>query len=507
MSKKNAGWASLLDFTVDKSDEKPIYWQIYTIICNAILERRIESGAPLPSTRSLADQLGVSRTSVVDAFEILAAEGYVETRHGSGTYVAQLSELNLVSAERPTIGAQDTAGRKGDSGRLQRLADIGRSANENALMTVPFASGLCTLDARTRDAWRRTSSKYSGSLGDTHRGYSSPLGSLRLREQIANYLRVSRGVSCEASQILVVSGTQQAMDIVIRTLLSTESKVWVEDPAYPSSKAALTAHGVTCVPVPIDGHGMIIKAGKALAPEADCAFVTPSHQFATGAIMSVPRRLELLAWAEKTGAWIVEDDYDSEYRFAGRPITALQGLDSRGSVIYIGTFSKVLLPGLRMGYLVAPPALVDAFCGCRALLDRHPPSSQQDILADFLAEGHFLSHIRRTRAYYQEALNAIVSVLQEELKGCLEIQKPDAGMQLSIALPDGVSDVALCAKLREHGIASRALSPMFEETANRRSAVLLGYSGFSIQELRKAARTTGKVIREKLQGDRSAQGR
>lgn len=503
MSKKNARWASLLDFKVDKSDEKPIYWQIYSTICNAILDRRVESGAPLPSTRSLAEQLGVSRTSVVDAFEILAAEGYVETRHGSGTYVAQLNELKLVSAGRPAGGVQDTAGRRGDFDRIQRLADIGRSANENALMTVPFASGLCTLDARTRDAWRRISSKHYASLGDTHRGYASPLGSWRLREQIANYLRVSRGVSCEASQILVVSGTQQAMDIVIRTLLGPESKVWVEDPAYPSSKAALNAHGVTCVPVPIDRNGMIIKAGKTLAPKADCAFVTPSHQFATGAIMSVPRRLELLAWAEKTGAWIVEDDYDSEYRFAGRPITALQGLDTRGSVIYIGTFSKVLLPGLRMGYLVAPPALVDAFCGCRALLDRHPPSSQQDILADFLAEGHFLSHIRRTRAFYHEALNAIVGALREELEGCLEIQKPEAGMQLSIALPDSVSDVALCARLKEIGIAARALSPLFEEAANRRSAVLLGYSGFSIRELRKAAHATGRVIREYMQTSRS----
>lgn len=496
MAKKNASWASLLDFTIDKSSERPIYWQIYAIICDAILDGRISSGSPLPSTRSLAGKLKVSRTSVVDAFDLLVAEGYVETKHGSGTYVADLSELDLVSAPPSPESPEDVADRTANTARMLRLMEIGRAANENARMTVPFASGLCTLDARTKDTWRRLATKHYSSLGDSHRGYSSPLGSWRLREQIANYLRVSRGVTCEPSQILVVSGTQQAMDIVIRTLFTTESKVWIEDPAYPSSKAALAASKVKCVPVPIDENGMIVKAGKELAPDAECAFVTPSHQFATGAIMSVPRRLELLAWAEKTGAWIVEDDYDSEYRYAGRPITALQGLDSRGSVIYIGTFSKVLLPGLRMGYLVAPPALVDAFCGCRALLDRHPPTIQQEILADFLAEGHFLSHIRRTRAFYQEALDATFDSLAAELQGCIDLRKPEAGMQLAIELPDHISDVDACAELKRNGIGARALSPMCEEKANRRSGILLGFTGFSITELRKAGYSAGKIIRE-----------
>ena len=496
MPKKHADWASLLDFTINKSGNEPIYRQIHSILCQAILDGRVASGVPLPSSRSLAKQIGVSRTSVVEAFDLLTAEGYVESRQGSGTFVADLEDLELIAPPIQPVETTGWSGKIRQKERVDLLAEIGRSAKDNATDLRPFAAGRCTLDARTRDAWRRVAAPHYRSLGEAHLGYSSPQGSERLREQIAAYIAASRSVVCDPSQIVIVSGTQQAIDIVIRTLLTPESRVWIEDPSYPSTSAALDARGVESVPIPIDKNGLMVKAGKSLAPDAECVFVTPSHQFLTGAVMSMPRRLELLRWAEKAGAWIVEDDYDSEYRYAGRPIAALKGLDSCGSVIYVGTFSKVLFPGLRLGYLVAPPALVDAFSGCRALLDRHPSTIQQEILADFLAEGHFLSHIRRTRSLYKEALDVTIDGLNQALYGHLRIRKPDAGMQLVVDLPHDVSDVDVCQALRKNGVVARPLSPLFRTEEHRRPGIVLGFTGYPLVELTRVARRAGDVMKE-----------
>ncbi len=245
---------------------------------------------------------------------------------------------------------------------------------------------------------------------------------------------------CEASQVIVVNGAQQAVDLAARVLLDPGDTAWVEDPGYQGARGALIAAGIRLAPVPVDAEGLDVRRGARAAPGARLVYVTPSHQYPLGVTMSLNRRLALLEWASASGAWILEDDYDSEYRYAGRPLAALQGLDTAGRVIYVGTFSKVLFPALRLGYLVVPPELVDAFVAARALADRHSPSVTQAALADFIDGGHFARHVRRTRALYAERQAALVRAAQRTLGGLLEVAPAEAGMHLMGWLPVGVDD-------------------------------------------------------------------
>ena len=324
-------------------------------------------------------------------------------------------------------------------------------------------------------------------------GYADPRGALALRQAISRYLRAGRAVRCEPEQVVVTAGAQQAIDLMLRVLVQPGAPVWLEDPCYPAVRAALAAAQARIVPVPVDAQGMTVAAGLAAAPEARLAYVTPSSQYPLGVVLSMARRLELLAWARRAGAWVLEDDYDSEFRYAGRPLASLQGIDDGGRVIYIGTFSKVLFPGLRLGYAVVPPELLDAVLSARLLSDWHPAALQEGVVTDFLEEGHFAQHLRRMRQHYRGARDALVEALRANLPDTLEVEVPDQGMKLIARLRPGLSDLAVSAAAAKRGLVARPVSPMFL-AAPPVQGLMLGFSGHEPGALRWAARELAAAI-------------
>ena len=361
-------WISL-----ESSSGAPYYRQLYDGVRRAILSGLLPAGTRLPSTRTLAAELGISRTTVVTAFEQLLAEGYLEGKVGSGTFVARYLPDDLLSvafkADRESRPARSG---RGLSGRGAVLAATPTTAVRDRGSPRAFRPGVPALDEFPDAAWRRVSTKVWRKPSGGLLGYGDPAGYRPLREAIARYLGASRAVRCVPEQVIVVSGSQQALDLAARVLLDPGDTVWVEDPGYMGARGTLSGAGARLVPVPVDGEGLGVAVGVARELDARLACVTPSHQYPLGVTMSLSRRLELLGWANRSGAWVVEDDYDSEYRYTGCPLEALQGLDSEGRVLYIGTFSKVLFPALRLGYLVVPSDLIDAFVSARA--DRPAPA-------------------------------------------------------------------------------------------------------------------------------------
>jgi GntR family transcriptional regulator/MocR family aminotransferase len=314
-----------------------------------------------------------------------------------------------------------------------------------------------------------------------------------LRQAIAGYLGTARGVHCTAAQVILVAGAQQGLDLAARVLLQPGQTAWVEDPGYRGAHGALLAAGVQPVPVPVDAEGLDVAAGVARSSGARLAYVTPSRQFPLGITMSLRRRLELLAWATQAQAWVLEDDYDSEYRYTGRPLTALQGLDREARVIYLGTFSKVLFPALRLAYLVVPGDLVDTFATMRLVVSRHPPLLEQHVLAAFIAEGHFARHIRRMRALYAHRQQVLVDAVQRELSGLLHVPPSDAGMHLVGWLPDGVDDEAVSRRAAAQGIAAVPLSA-YTLAAHCQPALVLGYTALNERAIHSGIRRLAQAL-------------
>ena len=388
------------------------------------------------------------------------------------------------------LGPQDEAAADAAAEVRRKLSAYGARCREYvparvSLQTIPFITGRTSVDVQTVEAWRAISSRRLRKADPIDYGYSDPFGLPALRAEIAEYLRAARAVRCEPEQILIVSGAQQAIDLSFRVLLNPGDAAGVEDPCYPATRAALQALGAKIVPVPVDESGIVVAKGVATDPDARLAYVTPSHQYPSGAAMSMARRLELLAWARNRGAWIIEDDYDSEFRYAGRPLASLQGLLQNECVIYVGTLSKVLFPGIRVGFAVIPRDLMDAFAGARFLADRHPSTLQQAIVADFLKQGFLTSHIRRMRQRYREARDFTVEVLTHCLGARAVPATPECGMQLVAYLESGLSDVAVAQAAQAHGVMVRPVSPMYLE-APPRSGLLLGFTGFDLPSLQVA---------------------
>jgi GntR family transcriptional regulator/MocR family aminotransferase len=468
-------WAKLYALDVDRSGEKPVFRQIYLQLRSAILSGALRPATKLPSTRELASQLGVSRSAVVASFEQLLAEGYASGRKGAGTYIA--SDLpepfaavrgrrkRTVSAVIPAASSHDCNG----------FIDVTMQSDER-----PFNLGRTLVDARTAELWRKLSARSLRSFGRHHLGYGDPRGILELRKSVGDYLQAARGVRCEPEQIVITAGTQQAIDIVIRVMQGPDKEVWIEDPGYALTRFSLAAAGAKVCPIPVDQHGIDVAEGIRRAPKARAVFVTPSHQFPKGVVLSMARRLELLAWARDSGALIVEDDYASEFRYGGRPLASLQGLDEAERVIYIGTLNKALFPGLRLGYAVVPPSLVPAFVSARYLMDRQPSTLCQTVVAAFMEEGHFASHIRRMREMYRDQRDVLVASLRRRLGDHLTVDPPDQGMHLVAYTRRGLSDVAVERAAREHGVIVRAMSRLHVE-APARSALMLGFSGYPRQ--------------------------
>ncbi|BCL84021.1 transcriptional regulator [Ktedonobacteria bacterium brp13] len=484
-------WPYLLQ--LDHKGVAPLYLQLYHALRDTILAGQLGAGTQLPPTRVLATELAVSRTTVVTAFDQLLAEGYLETRVGSGTFVASTLPEDLLHVQIPQSPVQYNERHPHLSQASQRMVHSPLVPRRKGSSAKAFQPGLPALDEFPFAIWSRLAARYYQHPPFELLAYGDPAGYWPLRVAIAQYLMMSRAVHCKPEQVLIVSGAQQAIDITVRTLLEEGDVVWLEDPGYPRARGALLGAGASVVPVPVDQEGLNVEAGKHLREHARMAYVTPSHQYPLGIVMSVARRLELLDWAQRVGAWILEDDYDSEFRYRGRPLASLQGLDTHGQVIYMGTFSKVLFPSLRLSYLVLPPALIEPFITTRALAGRHSPTLEQAIVADFIVEGHFNRHIRRMRALYAQRQQLLVQAIQQELHDIIELEEHEAGMHLVGWLPPGIDDCLVSQLAAEQGLDVHALSSCSEQPL-RRPGLLLGYAGTNEHEIRAGVKQLAKVL-------------
>jgi GntR family transcriptional regulator/MocR family aminotransferase len=490
MKERQRSWANLYAWQLARTGDAPLFQQVYRQIRFAILSQSLRPGTKLPSTRQLASQLSVARSVVVSAYEQLLAEGYLSGKTGSGSYVSSdlpepvegrsVKRRKRPAAPLPAIEASLPRG----------FVDVTALSEER-----PFNLGRTLIDARTADLWRKMGSRVFRSLGNDHFGYSDPRGLLPLRRAICDYLRAARAVQCEADQIVVTSGTQHAIDLVIRTLQQEGMQAWVEDPGYALTRQALIATGIKIQAIPVDAHGIDVGAGIRLAPRARAVFVTPSHQFPTGVVLSMARRLELLNWARETGAWIVEDDYASEFRYGGRALASLQGLDESERVIYVGTLNKALFPGLRLGYAVVPAALMKSFVTARYLADRQPSSLTQAVVTEFIEEGHFAAHLRRMRLQYRDQRDALVAAMRHRLGDAITVDPPDQGMHLVAYLQRGLSDTAIERTARDHDVIVRAMSGLYVD-ARARSALVLGFSGYPRQLITPAVARLVKAVEQ-----------
>jgi GntR family transcriptional regulator/MocR family aminotransferase len=356
-----------------------------------------------------------------------------------------------------------------------------------------FPLGLPALDAFPRQLWTRVLTRRARrSLGGLL-GYQDPAGYRPLREAIAAYLGMARGVRCGPDQVLVVSGAQAGIDLAARLLLDPGDPVWVEDPGYYGARGALIGAGARLVPAPVDAGGLDLGAARRRQPDARLAYVTPSHQFPVGVTMSLARRLDLLAWAEAAGGYVLEDDYDSEYRYVGRPLPALQGLDRAGRVVYVGSFSKVLFPSLRVGYLVVPEGLVDAFIAAQRFGEVHVPALEQAALADFIVDGHLGRHVRRMRALYATRGRALIRAVRRQAPDALEVRSAHAGLHLVAWLPPGVDDRAAAERAAAAGVEAQALSDHALERPER-GGLLLGYAAVPEPEVDQAVARLARAL-------------
>ncbi|TCW77337.1 DNA-binding protein [Burkholderia sp. SRS-46] len=469
--------------------------QLAQALREAVRDGGIRPGDALPSTRLLAASLRIARGTVVDAYAQLIAEGFLEAHGGALTRVAQA----LADPPSPTRAASATAAarrRPARTGLPEPAAAFARIAQEfTPLPAVPFAISVPVGPTAPDDIWRRLGNRLRARGAGAPSGYADPRGALPLREAIAAYVRKSRSVRCEPGQVVITSGTQQGLHLACQVLLGAHDQTWVENPAYRGITALLESTGRrdAMVRVPVDDEGIDVEAGIRLAPHARAAFVTPSHQYPLGMPMSMARRNALLAWARAQNAWVVEDDYDSELRYEGYPFPSLQGLDP-DRVIYLGTFSKVLFPSLRLGYVIAPDDLVAAFCGARVLMDRHAPTADQHVLAAFIDEGHLDRHVRRVRGVYAEHRAQLIDTLGALLPRTLAwLQPGDQGMHVVLWLADALDDREVVARAAEAGVAVRAVSPMFAPGTGR-PGLVLGFGGFSPAQMEAAAQRLADVI-------------
>jgi GntR family transcriptional regulator/MocR family aminotransferase len=490
MPKRSTG-AIITGIGLARDGPSPLHRQLYEGLREAILTRRLAPGMRLPSTRMLASELGLSRYTVVDAFRQLCAEGYLEGKVGAGTCVVRTLPDDLLRPAAPAISASLPIRER--CPRSQR-SDVQMALGKPLLWTrwsqprysQPFQVGMPALDVFPADLWGRLVARHARAMPVSMRGYQDPGGYAPLRRAIASYLAAARGVHCTAEQVIVVNGSQQGIALTAQVLLNPGEALWMEDPGYPGAKGALLGAGARLIPVPIDGEGLDVEAGKARCHEARLAFVTPAHQCPLGVTMSLKRRLALLAWASEAGAWVIEDDYDSEYRYVGRPLAALQGLDTAGRVIYAGTFSKVLFPALRLGYLVVPRDLLEAFAAARLFADMHPPLLEQMVLAEFMLEGHFARHVRRMRRLYAERQAALIEAARP-LSHWLDARALEAGMHLLGWLPGGSDDQAIAQLAARHQVITYPLSHFCIEPSEQR-ALLLGFASVPIPAIREGVR-------------------
>lgn len=485
--------ATFKSLCLDPRSEAPLFRQLYDGIRSIILHGHLRPKTRLPSTRSLAAELSLSRNTVMLAYEQLLAEGYVQGKVGSGTYVsADLPDdlhrtgLSKIPSRSPTHGDLRL------SHRGKTLLSNSAPAFLYAPETGPFSADPA-LDVFPVDVWRRLAGRRRSA--DLLAYYGDRAGHRPLREAIAEHLTTARAVRCEADQIIVVNGAHQGLELASRILLDPGDNVWIENPGYVCARSVFLAANANVIPVPLDEEGISLTAPSAKRAQPRAIFVTPSHQHPLGMTMSAARRLALLDFARRIGAVIIEDDYDSDYRYAGRPLPSLQGLDQEGRVIYLGSFSKTLFPSLRIGYVVVPPALIDPFLAVHSLLNGNQRFLEQAILADFIVEGHLIRHLRRMRKLYSERRESLVEAAEKHLVGLLDLQGTEAGMHVVGRLPPGLNDLRVAESLARQGLPTLPLS-VYSMTTLKRGGLLLGFAAHTPASIRRGVSRLERVLRE-----------
>jgi GntR family transcriptional regulator/MocR family aminotransferase len=473
----------------------PLYRRIYHALKSGIHAGRFGAAARLPSTRTLAADLGVSRNTVMLAYEQLAAEGYVVSRHRSTTSVAAATPPRTSFA---TSGARSEAPPR-ISSYAQRLTKNPALPPSGSYAPRPgirydFRYGLPTVDEFPLEIWRRLLASRARRASREAVGYASPAGYAPLREALAEYLGRARGLSCDAGQIVITNGSQQAFDLAARVLLDPGDAVVVEEPHYPGATFTFEAAGARLIRLPVDAKGLDTAALSRSGARARLAYVTPCHQFPTGVIMPLERRLALLDWAARTGAWIIEDDYISEFRYEGHPLEALQGLDRAGRVIYVGTFSKTLFPALRLGYAVLPRALVRPFLAAKWVADRFSAMLVQQAVADFITSGQFERYLRRAGTRNAGRRGALIGALRQHFGDRVEIGGENTGVHLLVWLNDtrraGLD--ALIESAARAGVGIYSVAPYYSRPP-RRAGLLFGYASLTESEIRAGIRLLAGV--------------
>lgn len=487
-----------LDFT----SETPLYRQISVWFQRAILAGQLQPGQRVPSTRALAKDLGISRIPVLSAYELLIAEGYFQPFVGAGTCVSRSipdaayrpsrdGPANVIPAE------PDSAARRTISRRASALAGPAQAWLERC-------RGCTDLEHFPIGTWSKLVNRHARKVSRDIMGYGDPMGYAPFRAAVAEYLGAFRAVRCDPAQILVTTGAQQGLLISALALLDPGDEAWVEEPGYPATHQAVRASGAQLVPVPVDGDGLQVEYGARRAHRARAAFVTPSHQFPLSVTMSAARRIELLSWAARNGAWIVEDDYDSEYRYSGSPIASLQGLDADGRVVYVGTLTKVMFPALRLGYVVVPHDLISSFVNVRNANDTLSTSVlYQMAMTDFIREGHFSRHIKRMRAVYLERRRSLREAIAARAGDLLEIVGDEAGMHLVALLPAGIDDVEIVARARQSGVRINTLSQCYV-SPQARGGLMLDYASSNSLPFTDRIDILSAILRAHMPRQRSA---
>jgi GntR family transcriptional regulator/MocR family aminotransferase len=467
--------------SLDFATRTPMYRQLYDWFRDAIVSGQLSPGQRVPSTRALAAELEISRLPVLSAFEQLHAEGYLQTQVGSGTMV---SPSVPDEATRPTTPACKVPLRQESPRKISRLAAAALSVQPQQWLNSlgAFRASLPAVDHFPIRIWSKLVARHSSSPPKELMAYGDPMGYLPFREAIAEYLGAARAVRCSPAQVMIVNGSQQGLQICAKVLFDPGDPIWMEEPGYPGAHQAFTTAGVRMVPIPGDDQGISVKEGLRRCRLAKGAYLTPSHQYPLGTTMSAARRLEILQWTVRARAWIIEDDYDGEFRFDSRPIGALQGLDTDSNVVYVGTFSKVLFPALRLGYIVVPKDMVAAFAAVREAADLFSSTLYQAVLTDFIREGHFARHLRRMRVLYMERRSLLVDALRAQLGNMLEVIGAEAGMHLVALLPPGVDDREAARRAAQNGISVLPLSMCYLKKPER-GGLILGYGGTNASEV------------------------